>query len=276
MWTFSGTIGVQLIGLLVNIILARLLTPEIFGVVNLALVVIVFAHIVQEAGLSSVIIQRKAIDKSFIATTFYLNIIFSTFLCLSILFSATEIAIFFGHMEIEWLLYYSIVGIFIGSLGVTYRGLMMRNGQFKTLSIINLISELIGVILTVVYIYLENYIIAVGIRIIARPAIQAILMISICGIKEISGKPKVSLLKEIFPFSSNVLGIKTINYLKNNIDYLLIGKILGSGNLGIYTIAFQWSTIAKFYISGSIAKVLLPEIAKNQDDIKKLKQFLSK
>lgn len=275
-WTFSGTIGVQVLGLIINIILARLLSPEIFGVVNLALVIIVFLQIVQEAGLSSILIQKKELTKSLIATTFYLNITFSLVLCVITFLIAGDLALFFDHAEIEELLHYSIIGIFIGSLGVTNRGIMVRNRQFKTLSIINLASELLGIVLTFVFLYYGNYLLAIGIRIIARPAFQAIFMISLYGLKGMSGKPEFRLLKEIMPFSSSLLGISTLNYLKNNIDSLFIGKVIGSGSLGIYTLAFQWSTIAKFYISGSVAKVLLPEISKNQHDIDKVRQIFVK
>ncbi|SDI94150.1 lipopolysaccharide biosynthesis protein [Alteribacillus bidgolensis] len=273
LWNLSGTIGVQLIGLITNIILARLLTPEIFGVVSLALVIIVFVHIIQEAGLSSVLVQKQKITKPLVATTFYVNITLSITLSLLVLFIAPKVALFYGYPELEKLLYYSIFGIIIGSFGVTFRGLLMRRRQFKKISIINLISELLGTILTFILFYFEEYFLAVGIRIIARPAFQSILLAYISNLNEIKGRPKIHLLKEILPFSSSVLGIKATNYIKNNVDYIVIGKILGSQSLGIYTIAFQWSTIAKFYISGSVAKVLFPEISKKQHDIFRVRQL---
>jgi PST family polysaccharide transporter len=272
-WSFGGTVGVQLIGLVTNIILARALTPEIFGVVSLALVLIVLIHIIQEAGLSSVLIQRKTINKAIIATTFYLNIFLSLLFSVLLIIFATNIAMFFGHPEIEEILYYSVIGIIIGSLGVTFRGILTRRRQFKTITIINLTSELLGVVLTFIFLYTGEYFLAVGIRIIARPAFQAILLAISCKFNEIIGRPQISLLKEILPFSSSVLGIKTLNYTKNNIDYLFIGKLLGSQSLGLYTLAFQWSTIAKFYIAGSVAKVLFPEISKSQHDIERVKRL---
>jgi|SRR5690625_145098 len=276
LWSLGGNVGVQLLGLLTNIVLARLLTPEIFGIVAITMVFITLIHNVQEAGLSSVIVHSKEISTKLVATTFYLNIIFSSILCLLIAVLAPIIANFYGHSQIENLLYYSIIGLFIGSFGITFRGLLTRSQDFKTLTIVDLASEISGILLTFILVFYELYYLAVSVRVMSRPAFRAIIMMVICGFKEIKAMPSIRLLPQILPYSLSVLGVRMTNYLKNNIDYLIAGKYIGSQGIGFYTLSFQWSTIAKFYISGSVAKVLFPEVSRHQTDLEKVRTiFLS-
>ncbi|MDR7073185.1 lipopolysaccharide biosynthesis protein [Fictibacillus barbaricus] len=270
LWSLSGTIGVRIAGLLTSIFLASLLTPGVFGIVGMALVVVGFLYVIQEAGLSSVIVQKKDLTKSILSTAFFLNIIFSIILVILVIAAAPSIARFYHQPSIENLLYYSSAGIIIASVSITQRGLLMRNKQFKKLTLIDLSAEILTGVLSILLAFLGYPILAVGLSMLFRAAIQSFFLLLLVGIKDVVGKPDFRLIKVILPFSINVLGTRVVNFVRNNIDYLLIGKMLGSYSLGLYTIAFQWSTVARFYFSQSIANVAFPEVAKYQNDYEKV------
>src|SRR5699024_4619104 len=177
LWSLGGNVGVQLLGLLTNIILARLLTPEIFGVVAITMIFITLVHNTQEAGFSSVIVNSNTLSNKLVTITYYSNIIFSIVLCLLIWFFAPLISNFYGNSQIEKLLYYSIIGLIIGSFGITFRGLLTRRSEFKVLTMVDLISEILGIILTFILIFYEFYYIAVSARVMSRPAFRAIMML---------------------------------------------------------------------------------------------------
>ncbi|WNB92683.1 lipopolysaccharide biosynthesis protein [Bacillus sp. NEB1478] len=269
-WSLSGTIGVRIIGLLTSILLARLLTPEIFGIVGMAMVIVGFIYVVQEAGLSSVLIQRKSINKTLVVTTFYMNIIFSLLLIVLLIILAPFIADFYKQSAVKTLLYFSSIGIFIGALGITERGLLTRDKKFKKLTSIDLVAEVTTSLFSIILALLGYWMLAVGLSILFRPAIQSLSLFLVAGFNNVKGKPDFKLAKDILPYSLNVQGTRIINFARNNVDYLIIGKILGSSSLGIYTIAFQWSTVARFYFSQAIANVAFPEIARNQNDFNKV------
>lgn len=270
LWALTGSIGVRVIGLSTSVMLARLLTPEIFGLVGMALVVVGFIYVIQEAGLSSYLVQVKVISKKVVTTTFILNIILSVFLIVVLLLLAPFISQFYEQPEIEPLLYYSCLGIFIGSLGITQRGILMRNKKFKKISFIDITAEICTAFVAILLALLKFPMLAVGFSMLFRPAIQSIMLVALIGLREVMGKADFGLIKDIFPFSLNVLGTRIVNFARNNVDYLLIGKLLGSSSLGLYTIAFQWSTIVRFYFSQSIANVAFPEVARHQNDLKKV------
>jgi O-antigen/teichoic acid export membrane protein len=267
LWSLTGTIGVRMIGLLTSILLARLLTPEIFGIVGMAQVVVGFIYVIQEAGLSSYLIQTKNISRRLISTSFILNVIFSLLLVIVVLLSTSFVADFYGQPDIKQLLYYSSFGILIASLGITQRGLLMREKQFKKITLVDLIAETTTSIFSVILALLGFPLLAVGLSMLFRPAVQSASLMIIVGLKPILGKPDLKVIKVMLPFSSNVLGTRVVNFVRNNIDYLLIGKLLGSTSLGLYTVAFQWSTVARFYFSQSIANVAFPEISRHQSNL---------
>src|SRR5690625_6041013 len=219
LWSLGGNVGVQLLGLLTNIVLARLLTPEIFGIVAITMVFITLIHNVQEAGLSSVIVHSKEISTKLVATTFYLNIIFSSILCLLIAVLAPIIASFYGHSQIENLLYYSIIGLFIGSFGITFRGLLTRRQDFKTLTIVDLVSEISGILLTFILIFYDLYYLSVSVRVMYRFPFSAIIMMVICGFKEIKAMPSIRLLPQIILYILIVLGLQMNININNNIYF---------------------------------------------------------
>jgi PST family polysaccharide transporter len=272
LWTLGGTIGTKLIGMLTDILLARFLSPEYFGVIGIASVIIGLIFIIQDTGLSSALVQRKEITNELITTTFYCNLMLSVTLSLIVFFSAPFIASWFNEELVSTVLYFSLVGILVGSLGITNRAVLIRNKQFKKITKIDMLSELISSVGAIVFIFVEQPIFAVGFRIMFRSAIQSVLLI-INNKIDMNEKPKFSILKDIFPYSSNVLGVKLLNFTRNNIDYFLIGTLLGSYKLGLYTVSFQWSMIARFYISQSVSKVAFPEISRNQDRIHNIRSI---
>lgn len=265
LWSIFGNIGVQLIGLLTMVVLARLLNPEIIGGANAAIIFIVLIITIQEAGFSSFIIYKDQVTSSIRNTVFFANIFISVLFCLLIAVFAENIANIFGNDNIEHILYFSTIGLILGSLGISSRANLMKKNKFNTIAKINILAELVGVGITFVLFFLEAYYFAVASRVIFRPAIQSLFLLYVERIK-ITGFFKWSSFQEIVRYSVNVLGAKFANFSRNNVDYFLIGSILGDRNLGIYSIAFQWSTVARFYLSGSIGKVLLPRVSKQKEN----------
>lgn len=272
-WVLGGTIGIHFINILVNIILARILTPEIFGLVGIASVFIGFIYIVQEAGISSAIVQKTHVSRELLATTFYFNILLSIFIVIVTAFFSSIIADLYSNEKIAHLLNFSIIGMLGGALGITHRAILTRDRNFKAITRIDFISEVFSSIGAICFAIWGDPFIAVGFRIMFRPALQTILLVANTKLSLYNIRPSFQYIRDMLPFSLNVLGVKILNYVRNNVDYLMIGMLLGSYSLGIYTMAFQWSTVARFSLSQSVARVAFPEISRNQNDILKVKNI---
>ncbi|MED4046585.1 lipopolysaccharide biosynthesis protein [Priestia aryabhattai] len=271
-WSLINILGVQLLALITNVILARILYPEVFGLLGMAMVFAGIVLVFQEAGLSSYIIYKDNITSKEAATSFWLNIIISIILSTMLFLTAKQISIFFNQPKVENILVYISIGLFFSSMGITSRALLTKEKKFKILTVVDVLSEIISSILAIYFAMKNQVLISISARLIVKPIVQSIILLIIKN-KFIFNYPSKQAVYDIVPFSSKFLGSQLFVYLNNNIDYLLIGKLLGSRPLGVYTMAYQWSVLARLYISGSINKVAFPEISSNKHDIPRVQDL---
>jgi teichuronic acid exporter len=270
LWSITSIIGVQFINILTNIILARILVPEAFGILGMAMVFAGFAFVIQEAGLNSYLIYKKDRDLVTISTTFWLNVLISVAIASTIYLLSPFIAKFYNDNQVKTILEFICIGILVGSIGNTQRALLMKDNRFSVITLIDIIAEVISSIFAIIFAIYVNGLLAVSARYVVRPLVQSLMLLKFASFKIVFGF-KGSDLKNIFSYSSHVLWSQLFIYMNNNVDYFLIGKYLGDRLLGIYTLAFQWGAIARYYLSGAIIRVLFPAVAARKDNKEELK-----
>ncbi|WP_252183542.1 lipopolysaccharide biosynthesis protein [Rossellomorea vietnamensis] len=273
-WSLLSIVGVQFINIVTNIVLARLLSPEYFGVLGMAMVFAGIAFVIQEAGLNSYLIYTTKLSKKIINATLLLNLILSILIAILIWVLSPLISNIFESNQVELVLKYVCLGIIISSFGSTSRALLMRERQFKIITLVDITAEIISSIFAILFAIYIDGILAISTKYIFRPSIQSILSFII---KPISFKDLIYIDKDatrdILTYSTSVLGSQMFMYANNNIDYFLVGKLLGKTQLGLYTIAFQWGSIARYYLASAVMRVLFPETSRWQDDISKVKDI---
>lgn len=273
-WSFLSIIGVQIINIITNIVLARLLAPEYFGILGMAMVFAGIAFVIQEAGLSSYLIYTKNHSDKVIYSTFWMNVLLSAILMCIIWLTAPYISKVYESHQVEDVLKYVCLGIGLGSLGSTSRALLMKENNFRKITIIDIVAEIVSSTCAVIFAVYIDGILAVSTKYILRPMVQSILTLIYkpLAIKTIF-MVDINEGKKIISYSSNVLGSQLFMYANNNIDYFLVGKYLGKFQLGLYTLAFQWGSIARYYLSSAIMRVMFPEVSKMQHDLLKVKDM---
>jgi PST family polysaccharide transporter len=240
-----------------NVALARILSPETFGILGMAIVFAGFAFVVQEAGLNSYLIFKKGDIQKVVSTTFWLNIIFSFVIAGALYFSSGIIADFYHDTEVITILHFICIGILVGSIGSTHRALLMKNNQFKDVTKVDILAEVVSSIAAII---LALY-------------INGLLVVFKYSKYRIKFSIYMDELKDLFLYSANVLGSQLFMYMNNNVDFFLVGRFLGDKILGIYTLAFQWGALARYYLSGAVMRVVFPEVSRQQDDPSKLKDM---
>lgn len=265
LWSLINIIGVQIIAQIANIILARLLYPEIFGVLGLATLFTGLAIAVQDAGFNAYLVHKKQLNQKIIATILWANVTLSILITIILLALSNPISNFFSEDKLNDVFLYLSIGILLGSVGITGRAYMVRKGQFKGLTIIDVSAEIISSIFAVMFAIKGFEIAAVTSKLFIRPTIQTVLLLSI-NWKILIGLPSLIEFKSMLKYSLHTLSSQLFIYFNNNLDYFLIGKYVGSRALGIYSLAFQWSVLPRYYIAGAISKAAFSKIAQNQHD----------
>ena len=177
-WTFSGS-GVQgVLKISVLAYMARYISAEEFGVANMALIVIAFSELISNLGVGPAIVQKKQLRKEHIYTAVNLSILMGLFFTLLIYFTSGYIAKYFNMLELIKILKVLSYVFLLESFSLVSQALLQRNLKFKLISVISVISYLIGYgIVGVIFSYLNYGVWALVFAHLSQTIIRSILFI---------------------------------------------------------------------------------------------------
>lgn len=269
-WSFSDVILNQGIQFIIQLVLARLLIPEEFGVIGMITVFIAVSNTLIDSGFTNALIREKNVSQVDYSTVFYFNLISSIILYILLYFASPYISIFFNNYIIKSLLRVLALVLIINSFGLIQRTILTRNLDFKKQTIINSIASVISGILAIILAIIGWGVWALVVRMLFMQLIQAILL---CYINRWSPSIEFSInsFKKLFGFGWKLLISSLIDTIYNNLYYLIIGKAYSATDLGYYTNAQKLRDVASTSISTAIQKVTYPvlsNIKDNNDDLK--------
>ncbi len=245
--------------------LARLLKPEYYGIVAVVFVFVTFFRVLSDMGLGSSVIQNKDLTKDDISSIFTFSVYASV--VLAILFCVLSIPI---SIIYEDGVYISIccslsVVVLLSTLNIIPSALMMKDKKFLTIGIrmivVNVVSGIAAVILAL---YGAKYY-SLVIQVIIASLISFIWNYN-------STRPKFMLrfdrnsLNKIKSYGSYQFAYNILNYFSRNLDYLLIGKVIGTSQLAYYSQAYSLMMYPLTYLTYVINPVLHPILSEYQDN----------
>ena len=254
-----------LLGMLFNAILARILSPEDFGIVAITFVFTTFFTLLADMGLGAGIIQNKELTRDDIGSIFAFSLRLGLILTAAFALFAYPMSLFYDKPELLPVGVLLSVQLLFTTLNVVPNALLLRRKEFKKVALRILFSCILS---GVVGIGLAR----LGLKDYAR-SIQAILnAVFTFGWKYFSTRPPMSRkvkrgsLEKIRSYSGFLFGFNLINYFARNTDNLLIGKVLGAAPLGRYDKAYKLMLYPVNNLTHVITPVLHPILSEHQDD----------
>lgn len=253
-------------------ILARFLPPDDFGVIAIIMVILGFAQIYADAGVSNAIIYHQNTTKEQLSSLYWLNIFSGFFVFLLLFLSEPVIYIIFKQPKVsEVLPLISIIFIII-PMGQQFQVLLQKELEFKSLSIIEMISISLGTSVVIVSSFMNQGIYSVIWGQLITTFTKTILLIFL-GWKRWT--PTLHFkkydLQGYLGFGLYQMGEKSINYLNSRFDQIIIGALLGVQALGYYNLAFNLAIQPVSKINPIITRVAFPIFSKIKNDNEKLK-----
>ncbi len=270
-WVSFGQILIYILQLAVWAILARLLPPDNFGALSIAMVFSNLGVVFNELGMSSAVIQRKELGLRHTVTAFWICVIMGVIFLTAALLGSSLLAGFFKNNNIEHLVILFAFKYFIDSFGIIQEALLRRELAFKKLSFIDIVSNLIYGVSVVIMALKGVGILSVGWGYLAASLLRVSLL-WIKGHLRPSFEFDTEGFKELFKFGKNILGFKILNFFVGNMDIVLIGKLLGSVQLGYYSLASNLVNFPRLKLSSIISTVAFSAFSKIQDDYNRLRQ----
>lgn len=272
---FSTIVG-QLISFLLNIsstiFMARLLTPDDYGLVAMVTAITGFVVIFKDMGLSAAVIQKEQIDQKQVSAVFWINAAISFGIGLIIAIMAPILANFYKEPRLLEITLVFAASIFITGLSLQHNALMKRQMKFKALSFIQIGCTTVSVLIGILMAWLGYGYWAIVAYMVLNPVISVAILWLVCDWRP-SFTVKALEVGSLLKFGAGITGFDLVNYFSRNMDYVLIGKYVGSGALGVYTKAYQLLMLPITQLRDPLNSVALPALSSLQNDPDKYQRF---
>ncbi len=263
-WSGTSQFGKQVCQLIITAVLARLLSPKDFGLLGMATVFIQLPAMFGELGLTGALIQKKDIADAHYASGFWMSIAMGGILTALMLLAAPLIGRFYGRPELVLILRVISATFLIGAFGTVQQAILMRKMQFKSLTIRNLTAVVVSGVVGISAAWMGWGVWSLVLQFVSFQLMDVVLLWLLSDWRP-RAAPSVPAMKETLHFSLPLTGFNVTSYFATNVDYLLIGKFLGAGELGLYTLAYKCMLLPIQNISWTIMRVMFPAFAKIQD-----------
>jgi PST family polysaccharide transporter len=252
-------------------VLARLLSPQDYGLIGMVAVFTGFVALFKDLGLSLATVQRAEISYEQISTLFWVNVSLSAAITAVMIALAPLIGWFYSEPRLVLVTIATATGFIFGGLAVQHEALLKRQMRFYALSVIAFLSMMIGY--------------AVGILCAWRGAGYwslvfsqlALLASNMLGVWLVCrwrpGRPqRNSGVRSMLSFGGNVTGYAVVNYISKNCDNLIVGRIFGPQPLGLYSKAVQLLALPTDQINEPLATVSIPALSRLADSPERYRQ----
>ena len=263
-WTLVGYGGSQVLRLGGNIILTRLLVPELFGLMALVNTFILGLNLFSDIGIRpSIIRSKRADDPKFLNTAWTLQVIRGFVLWIVCLSIALPIANFYGDLRLLWLL--PIIGLttIISGFNSTSLASLNRKIEIGKLTRFEFGTQAVALTVMITWAYFHRSIWAL----VAGNLIASIVKMTLSHRLELLTRNWFSwdknALKELISFGRWIFISTAMTFLASQADRVILGKLFTLEMLGIYTIAFTLADVPRQVVSQLSAKVMYPLISKN-------------
>ena len=274
-WVAISSLGNQGLRLVVKLVLARLLLPEHYGLIGMAVVFTNFIKMISEFGMGAALIQRKEEDltEAHYVTAFWTNIGVALVGYAIVALILSPIAVwFYDEPILSSLLPVIAISIVLDAFYLIPKVKLSRRLEFRSQAIINIVAVIVAGTVSI-YLAFVGY----GVWALAFNSIIVSVISGILYFVVVRWVPTTSFSKPafmgLFSFGGYVLIERIFYFLTNNIDYLLIGKLIGKEALGVYTLSFILTDTFRTKVMNIFNKVLFPAYSSMQGDGKELKKY---
>lgn len=268
-WNAIGRFSTQGIGFVIGLILARILSPDDYGVIGMVGIFFSIAGTFIDSGLGSALIRKKDCTDVDYSTAFYFNIVVGLLCCIVLSLMAPFIANFFKTPILRDIVVVMSINMFISSLSFVQGARLTAAIDFKTQAKISLITTVFSGVIGIAMAYngfgVWSLVWQGGVANILRTILLVIFT---------KWYPKWQFSKEsfkyLFTFGSKILTATLLHTIYANLSTLIIGKFYTPKDLGYYARGESLASMPSTNITGILGSVTYPILSKIQDDEKRL------
>lgn len=271
-WRLAERFGAQGVALVVSIILARLLVPEVYGTIALVTVFTQILNVFVDSGFGNALIQKKDADDLDFSTVFYFNIAVCLLLYAGVFLAAPWIARFYNDLALTPVVRVLSLTLIISGVKNVQQAYVSRTMQFKRFFFATLGGTIGAAVIGIAMAFF-----GLGVwALVAQQIFNATVDTLILWIT-VKWRPKWMFswqrLKGLFSFGWKLLASSLLDTVYSDLRQLIIGKLYTSSDLAQYNRGKQLPDLLVNNIDTSINSVLLPAMSQVQDDSARVKSM---
>lgn len=259
-------------------ILARLFTPEIFGVVATIGVFYIFFQLMAEAGLGPAIVNIDVLQDKNRDGIFGLTLTLGAILAAIFTFLTPVFVWFYKIPTVAVVVPFVALALFFFAASILPNAQLLRQQFFFKIALGGLLAEVVSTCVTIVLMKFVNPLIALASKAAVSAGTMAI-SVWIFSAKTEFGRPwpgkRFSAIKPLLTFSTYQFGFNFVNYFSRNLDNILVGKYLGASVLGMYEKAYQLMKYPLMLLTFAMAPAIQPVVRRHAGDRDKVESLHS-
>lgn len=259
-WTTIERFINQFVQFIVSVIIARIISPEEYGILGILLVFINISQVFIDSGLGSALIYDNRLEKKDLRTTFTFNLLVSLLLLLIIVFTAPLIERFYCIDGLGLYIQISAIVLISNSIIVVPTAILKVGLNFKPLSISNIISSTVSAVVGIGMVYLGFGVWGLIGQLLSKSICQALFITIQSKWIPIIAFHKESFFK-LYKYAINVFATSILTKITDEGISAVIAKFLSPINLGLFTRAGQFATFPSSCVGSIINNVLFPSLS---------------
>jgi PST family polysaccharide transporter len=264
-WMSVNQVVVQVTRLAVQVVMARLLDPQAFGLMAMALVVLLFLEIVRGFGTGMAVVQRREVGQDLLSSIFFFNIVLGVATTALMALAAPGIAAVYGDRALAPVLQVLCLSLLMMSAGDLQQWLLRRDMKFAAVAAANIVGAVLGGVCSVILGVMGYGVWALVIGNVVGFAVAAAIA-WVTSPWRPSAHFRLGDVRQVIGFSANLSAFNIFNFFLLNGDKIIVGRFLGAGPLGFYGLAQRVLMYPVTSISVALQEVMFAGLSRVQDD----------
>lgn len=270
-WSAADAFLGQGVTFIVGLVLARLLSPDEYGLIGICLIFTTVLNGIVDSGFSNALIRKKEVTDEDYNTMFITNMVISIVLYVLLFICAPLVSDFFHREELAALVRATGLVLFFNALSITQVTILTKKIDFKTKTKASFVSAIISGGIGIVMAFMGY-----GVWALVAQQLSKQLFYTICLWFLNKWWPKFTFYKDSFKymwgFGWKLLASGILNNVWNQLYQVVIGRCYTSATLGHYTRANEYASIFSSNLTTIVQRVSFPALAEIQDDKERLVQ----
>lgn len=260
-WTIASYAGNKLVFLATTVVLARLLVPEDFGLLALALLAVTFFNVFSDLGLSAALVLRQDLSERAKGTVLTLMLALSAIMATLLAALSPLIAGLFNEPRLAGVLAALAPMVFLAGITWFYEAVLQRELEFRRRFAALAAQSVTYAVVTIVLAALDAGVWSLVAGQIVATLVLGAVLVTLAPYRVRPAFDRAD-AHDILESSKGFMVQGGLAFISRSLDYFAVGRVLGATQVGFYSMAFRMAELPYLGIADPVAKVTFPGFAR--------------